>query len=359
MTGTDAAPPWPGREADLAWCHDTVQHVSRTFALTVDVLEEPMSTQICLGYLLCRIPDTIEDAGHVPPEDQAALLRTYRGAIDPEDDATIDAFLTEVEPWLPPESDRTDDWRLVAEADRVYVTFAELPAEVREAIVPPVLELVEGMAMFVDRYAGEGGLRIESQAELDEYCHYAAGTVGTLITNLLTRGDLAAARRQTLYDTAEAFGLLLQLVNVATDVYDDYTAEDNVYLPASWLAEEGVPQAQLTDPEHRDAVAPVVERTAAHARSFLDDAETYLTTMPLVDGNTLAAWAVPFLLAVGTLRELAANPGDALTEHGVKVSRQEVFAVLDAMEEADPASIGELRATIAREPLHRAAPDAR
>ena len=70
---------------DLEWCHEAVQGVSRTFALTVDVLEEPMSSEICLGYLLCRVADTVEDAGHVPAEEQSSLLRTYRRTLDPDE----------------------------------------------------------------------------------------------------------------------------------------------------------------------------------------------------------------------------------------------------------------------------------
>jgi farnesyl-diphosphate farnesyltransferase len=215
------------------------------------------------------------------------------------------------------------------------------------------------MAMFVDRYADEGGLRIQSRAELEEYCYYAAGTVGNLVTNLLARGDLSSERRERLYETAEEFGLLLQLVNVAKDVYDDYTAEDNVYLPAEWLAAEGVPQEELLAPEHESGAAAVVRRTARHARSFLDDAQTYLETVPTTDGNTLEAWAIPFLLAVGTLRELLSRPEDALTATGVKISRQEVFAVVTEMTgtgvDADTRGVlGDLREDIAGQPYHRA-----
>lgn len=61
-------------ERDIDWYHEAVQGVSRTFALTVDVLEEPISSRICLGYLLCRVADTVEDAGHIPPETQVTLL---------------------------------------------------------------------------------------------------------------------------------------------------------------------------------------------------------------------------------------------------------------------------------------------
>jgi farnesyl-diphosphate farnesyltransferase len=345
----------PGDRADLEWCHEAVQGVSRTFALTVDVLDEPMASYICIGYLLCRVPDTVEDADHIPPAEQVSLLREYDRMLDPDDDTDAGAFRSAVGEWLPDAEDRTDDWEVVASTPRIARTFAALPHGVREAVTPPAREHVQGIAMFVERYADEGGLRIQSREELEEYCYYAAGTVGNLVTNLLARGDLSGERRARLYDTAEQFGLLLQLVNVAKDVYDDYTEEDNIYLPAEWLAAEGVPQEAVVDPEHESGAANVVRRTARHARSFLDDAQTYLETVPTTDGNTVAAWAIPFLLAVGTLRELLARPEDALSDTGVKISRQEVFAVVTEMTGAEArGTLGALREDIADQPFHRA-----
>mgnify|MGYP006424134741 FL=1 len=358
MTDHESRPPGVDPEADLAWCHDAVQGVSRTFALTIDVLDEPMSTHICLGYLLCRVADTIEDANHIPPEPQATLLRTYDTAIDPDAETGIDEFRAAVDEWLPVEEADTDDWIVVAESPRIVAAFEGLPADVQKAIVPPVRELIDGMAMFVERHADSGGLRIGDAEELEEYCYYAAGTVGTLITNLLTRGDIAADRRQRLYDTAVEFGLLLQLVNISKDVYDDYTEENNVYLPAEWFAEEGLSQDAVVAPDNREEAASVVSRTVTHARSFLDDAEGYLQAMPLRHGNTMAAWGVPFLLAVGTLRELRSRPEDALTDRGVKISRQEVGAVMTAMHGEGGDSLAELRELIAHQPYHRAIADA-
>jgi farnesyl-diphosphate farnesyltransferase len=344
----------PGDRADLDWCHEAVQGVSRTFALTVDVLDEPMASYICIGYLLCRVPDTIEDADHVPPTEQARLLREYDRVLDPADETDAEGFRASVDGWLPDPEGRSEDWNVVASTPRIVRTFEALPADVREAVTPPARELVQGMAMFVERYADEGGLRIQSREELEEYCYYAAGTVGNLVTNLLARGDLSEGRRARLYDTAEEFGLLLQLVNVAKDVYDDYAEEDNVYLPAEWLAAEGVPQDDVLAPEHASGAAAVVRRTARHARSFLDDAQTYLETVPTTDGNTVAAWAIPFLLAVGTLRELLERPEDALSATGVKISRQEVFAVVTEMTGPTSDSLATLREDIAGQPFHRA-----
>ena len=44
---------------------------------------------------------------------------------------------------------------------------------------------------------------------------------------------------------------------------------------------------------------------------------------------------------------------DALTERGIKVSRQEVFAVMDAMRSGGTGSQSELRAATSRQPFHR------
>ncbi len=364
MSGNDRPSPLAAvadaPDADLEWCHESVQGVSRTFALTVDVLEEPMASYICLGYLVCRVADTVEDADHIAPDEQARLLRMYDRALDPDDETTITEFRAAVDPYVPPAGERSDDWAVVAESERVFATFEALPEDVREAVVPPARELVTGMAEFVDRYAEEGGLRIQDRSELEEYCYYAAGTVGNLITNLLTRGELGIdeERAQQLYATAEEFGLLLQLVNIAKDVHADYAEENNVYLPAEWLAAEGVPQDQVVDPGHRLGTSRVVRRTAEFARTFLDDAQRYLEHVPLVDGNTLAAWAIPFLLAVGTLRELGATPEHAVSGEGVKVSRQEVFAVVSAMSDRGRDSLPELRRAISEQPFHRATPPA-
>lgn len=133
----------PG-DADLEWCREAVQGVSRTFALTVDVLDEPMATQICLGYLLCRVADTVEDSGHIPPDEQTTLLRTYDAVLDPDDPTTIGEFRAEVDEWLPEKAERNDDWTVVAKSPTVMATFAQQPTDVRAAIIPPVRELVVG-----------------------------------------------------------------------------------------------------------------------------------------------------------------------------------------------------------------------
>lgn len=335
---------------DLAWCHDIVQDVSRTFAITIDVLREPMSTSICLGYLLCRIPDTIEDAGHIPPAEQVRLLELYDDVLAGTGD--IETFAGAAAAWVPDPEEMDADWTLVASAERVLSAFEGRPEPVRSAVVGPTRELVSGMVTFVDRYADDGGLRIRTRTELHEYCYYVAGTVGELITNLVSTGETPQVDRTVMDETTGSFGRALQLVNVCKDVGADFREENNVYLPRDELSAEGVPQDAITDPAHREGVVAVVERTVEDARDCLDGAQRYLEHMPVANGNRVAAWAIPFLLAVGTLREIESRPADVLTSKGVKISRQEVAAVIDRTADGiDSAELASLRERIAAEPF--------
>lgn len=335
---------------DLEWCHEAVQGVSRTFALTIDTLDDPMSSYICVGYLICRIADTVEDSSRISPQERSELLELYDRTLDPDDETDVEAFREAVAPHLPDE--RTDEWDVVANAPRVIGVFEQLPPDVRAAIVPPTRELVDGMSTLVERYADTGGIRIQTGNELEEYCYYVAGTVGHLVTNLLARGGLAERRRNKLYSNAEEFGLLLQLVNIAKDVHEDYTDENNVYLPAEWLAEADVSQDEVLHPDAADGATDTVQRVVRRARSYLDDAETYLHALPSADDNTRAAWSIPFLLAVGTLRELSERPGDALSEGGVKMNRSEVVAIVaTASQNLSPERLATLREMIRDEPL--------
>ncbi|MXV64154.1 squalene/phytoene synthase family protein [Natronorubrum sp. JWXQ-INN-674] len=341
----------PSTDADLEWCYDAVHGVSRTFSITIDRLEEPMAKQICIGYLLCRVADTIEDAGHIPPETQTELLTTYDRLLDPETDQTASAFMDDVEPWIP--DDRTDDWDVVAETPRVVRTFESLDEEPREIMRDPVRELVDGMAMFTDRYADEGGLRLQTLEELEEYCWYAAGTVGTLITGLVARGA-SPERAAEMRENARSFALLLQLVNIAKDVESDYHDENNVYLPAEWLDEEDVDVERVTDESNHRGVTNVIKRVTGRAETYLDDAHRYLEVVPETHGNKLAAWAIPYLLAVGTMRELRERPEDVIRDGDVKISRAEVYALLQTFEgEISRSALSELRKEMSEKPLHQ------
>lgn len=339
-------------QEDVDWAFDAVEDVSRTFALTIDKLDPPISTWICSGYLLCRIADTIEDASHIPPTEQVDLLRMYDDVLDEDLRVSAVDFVSVVTEYIP--EDLSADWDVVVETERVLRVFREFDESVQGAMRPVVREMVSGMAEFIDRYAEEGGLRVQNIEELEDYCWYVAGTVGEMITNLLHIGF--GVDPEPLRENEQSFALLLQLVNIAKDVPDDYQTENNVYLPAEWLAEVGVEPDGVMDTENTSAVATVVSRVTSRARGYTDGAYQYLMDIPEEETNMMEAFSIPYLLALGTLRELEANTEQAVeTRDGVKVSRDEVFAVLTRIQDDfTKEDLAELSSTIPDTPLHTA-----
>lgn len=338
--------------ADVEWAFDAVETVSRTFALSIAELERPFSTWICTGYLLCRVADTIEDAGHIPPETQVSLLELYDAVLDGDRVVCVDEFVSEVSTWVP--EDGGSDWDVVMDTARIVRVFESFDAGIQGSMRPVVREMISGMVLFIDRYADTDGLRIETIEELKTYCWYVAGTVGEMITNLL-EGE-CDVDSGVLRKHEESFALLLQLVNIAKDVPDDYHVENNVYLPSEWLSSVGVDSEDVMDAGNTKAVARVVLQVTDRAQSCTDGAYEYLCGVSETDTNMFQAFSIPYLLAIGTLRELEANAERAVSPHGdVKISREEVFAVLGEIhDEFSTVDLREMQEIIERTPLQNA-----
>jgi farnesyl-diphosphate farnesyltransferase len=334
-------------DADRAWTFEAVESVSRTFALSIELLEEPVSSWVCTGYLLCRIADTVEDAAHIPPPAKRRLLETYRETIDPDGTATPEEFRRAAEEWAPEDPD--GGWQVVARAPRVIRAFRGFDAGTRDAMRPSILEMIDGMEEFVRRYADEDGVRIGTLEELEDYSWYVAGTVSTLVTNLLAPGATEEQER-AMRKNAEDFALLLQLVNVTKDARQDYREENNVYLPRLLLDRHDLEPSDIDDPEKAAEFAPVIRAVADHAEGYADGAEAWIEAMPDAIGVTLPAVAVPFLLAIATIRELKSRPEDVIAEGELKVEREEVLELLERFHTGEP-SVSRLRETMRERPL--------
>ena len=61
-------------------CDRCLQKTSRTFALTIPLLPEPLQTEVATAYLLFRIIDTFEDATRWAPAQRAKALGTVHAA---------------------------------------------------------------------------------------------------------------------------------------------------------------------------------------------------------------------------------------------------------------------------------------
>jgi phytoene synthase len=136
------------------------------------------------------------------------------------------------------------------------------------------LDLIEGMAMDV---------RDRAYASLDDtlnYAYHVAGVVGLMMAQIMGVSDPATLER------ACDLGIAFQLTNIARDVLPDADA-GRIYLPADWLAQEGVSVFEVREPRHRMSVFNVVARLLDVADGYYESAADGIGYLPF-----RAAWAV-------------------------------------------------------------------
>ena len=68
---------------------------------------------------------------------------------------------------------------------------------------------------------------------------------------------------------SDALCSALQVINHLQDCKDDYRALDRVYLPADWLAEEGIAADEIDRPAASPALARVLARMVAATRPLV------------------------------------------------------------------------------------------
>jgi len=154
------------------------------------------------------------------------------------------------------------------------------------------MTLIDGFAMDV------ACRRYETIGDTLDYCYHVAGVVGLMMARVLEVKD------ERLFDHACDLGLGFQLTNIARDVVEDWEA-GRIYLPAEWLAAEGLSPPTMTQRENRPALHRVVSRLLAAAEPYYESAKRGADALP-----PRSAWAI------GTARSVYRAIGAQILEAG-------------------------------------------
>jgi farnesyl-diphosphate farnesyltransferase len=296
--------------------------VSRTFALGIRLLPRSLEDPITVGYLLCRIADTIEDDRGLTPDRKIQLLEQFMVCfmnVDAAERFAVDAGGAGMS-----DSDR----ELVAGSPLVFRAYRSLDAASRGIIREWVAEMTRGMQEFVRTYPS--GIRIQSVAEFRRYCYFVAGTVGHLLTDLwYAHSPFVRARTYTkLLTTCEAFGEALQTVNILKDIPWDIEHENAVFIPRDLLESAGSGHESLLDPSLRAKNRLALATLVALAESDLNSALEYVSEIPPAAMRIRVFCVLPTVFAAATLRELKNSEQMLVPGGGVKITRSEVNSLI-------------------------------
>jgi len=308
-------------ETDLQYQATILPGVSRTFALTIPVLPDELSTVVTNAYLLCRIADTIEDDTGLNNDQKSEFHRKFVAVVDGTEQA--EPFARSLLPLLSTQvlPDEKDLIRHTATVIRVTHGFSS--AE-REALTRCVRIMCSGMPEF-QRNKSPNGLR--DLEEMGTYCYFVAGVVGEMLTELFcSYCPELNEQRDKMMRLAVSFGQGLQMTNILKDIWDDRQS-DTCWLPRS-VFQNGQFELSRLDEQH-DSVAfeqglhELVGVAHAHLRNALD----YTCLIPKRETGIrkFCLWAIG--LALLTLRKIHRNPAFRSGAE-VKVSRRTVKATI-------------------------------
>jgi farnesyl-diphosphate farnesyltransferase len=300
------------------FCREILPAVSRTFALSIRLLPGDLGNAVRTAYLICRIADTIEDEPRTSAEEKAVLLDALAACFSgPEQSLEFTARAATL----------TGDpahVRLVGNTDLVFSAFRELPGRTRVPVEHWVREMITGMRKFALAYPS--GVRIQSLDEYKEYCYYVAGTVGYMLTDLWHEHSpsIGVAQYQALRERCRAFAEALQTVNILKDVARDAEHENSIYVPEQLLREHGSAHETILASNRTAETRAALSTLVQLAWQDLEQATTYLLTIPRRAASIRLFCALPLLFAYATLRDLTASADALARREVVKISRSEV-----------------------------------
>lgn len=318
-------------KAQSHYLEEQMKKVSRSFALVVSYLEQPLRDYLSAAYLICRVVDNIEDTVHSYAWQQQRFDELCVLLRSPD---TADEILAgwDAEHW----PELTDNERQLVgpgQGRLLWQIYEAMPTQARQAIIRWVGDMVQGMTRIED--PGQEPRRVQrdrvqvlaSKPDYDRYCYYVAGTVGYLATELAVAFyGMSGPYVGRLFATCEACGRGLQKTNIVKDFRKDLSRGVS-FLPDEWLRlADYRPLALSGAPSGWTRL--VIDDVLADLR----DATHYVLALPYeVTGYRIASLLCLFP-AYQTLLQAAEQANRLFTgDHNFKISR---FTMLNCIRDA-------------------------
>ncbi|MDD4913776.1 MAG: phytoene/squalene synthase family protein [Methylococcales bacterium] len=300
-----------------------LEGVSRTFALTIPQLPEPLYKTVANAYLLCRIVDTIEDEISLSAEQKKYFCQAFIDIVKTGEHTQ--AFADKLAPLLSGQTIPAEH-TLIHLVPRVIAITRSLDAQQIEALSCCVETMANGMPIYqaLDLRAG-----LKTMKDMDDYCYHVAGCVGEMLAKLFCHySPEINQHREELLKLSVSFGQGLQMTNILKDIWDD-AARGVCWLPQDIFSETGFNLTELTsatnDRNFRIGLSHLISIAHGHLRNAL----RYTQLLPSHETGirNFCLWALG--MAVLTLNKIKNNL-DFNDSVQVKISRNSVKTTIFA-----------------------------
>ncbi len=289
--------------------------VSRTFALTIPQLPEPLCTVVTNAYLLCRINDTIEDDTQLTLSQKMTYHQLFRELL--VSDVSPQSFVHELDSSLAADTPIAER-QLIQHMPLVLRCLRAFTPLQQSSLQRCVSIMSEGMPEFQHNASIAG---LENMAALDQYCFYVAGVVGEMLTELFC--DYVPEMRshkKRLMTLAVSFGQGLQMTNILKDFWED-RHRGVCWLPRDLFTQHGVDLPTFSGDSQSPGFQAALRQLVVIAKQHLTQALEYTAIIPYREKGIrrFALWAIG--LAILTLRNIYRHP-QFTKSNQIKVSRR-------------------------------------
>ena len=304
----------------LDYCKWALQSVSRSFALTIPLVEEALLAPIMVGYLEARILDTFEDdigKRHVSLEERVHAMNAIMEILERPDSQMAKRkakeLAREAEDWVQDEHYRG----LVKNFDKVLTVHRSLDERTKASMVRWMHEMNAGMQKYLQQ-------PVYSFEDLNEYCYFVAGTPSGFLTELIrTRAKkLTPKASQVLQDNERDFGLFLQKVNIIRDFREDILQNEKIFWPGYLFDKHQLEPQELLDPAHEKQAMEMLNAMVDNAVAHVTSVHDYLTAVPDEYAGFRQGAAINFAMGVATLGEVRGNRDVFYGDRPVKITHE-------------------------------------
>ena len=306
---------------DNNYQHTILQDVSRTFALTIPQLPDPLSHVVSNTYLLCRIADTIEDDKSMQADIKREFAEMFIQVVAGQ--SSVEKFSKSLFPLLSSEASEAEHNLIANTASVIRITHSFNQRQ-RAALERCVSIMAEGMARYQDTETLDGVNNLE---DMGQYCYYVAGVVGEMLTELFCDySEEIDQHRDELMKLSVSFGQALQMTNILKDIWEDHH-RGACWLPRDIFNKFNVDITNKTPGDRSEGFKQGLAELVGVAHAHLDNALRYTLILPPHEKGLrrFCLWALG--MAVLTLDKINKNPW--YTEGSqVKISRLSVKATM-------------------------------
>ena len=310
----------------LDYCKGALQSVSRSFALTIPLVEENILAPIMVGYLEARILDTFEDdigSREISLEERIRSMDALIEILE-SPDTEESRHKAEILAKSADEIVQDPNYRdLVKNMQRVLTVHRSFDDETKECMVRWLKEMNFGMQKFLKQ-------KVYSFEDLNEYCYYVAGTPSGFLTELIRTKSkvITKAESNVLLENERDFGLFLQKVNIIRDFREDILENEKIFWPAFLFEKHELKSSDLLKEENQNIAIQILDAMLDNAYQHVEPVKMYLNSIPEEYSGFRAGAAVNFAMGVATLDSMRGNSDVFFGEKPVKISHEARDSIL-------------------------------